>query len=288
MNSYRIITDTGCDISPELLKEWGVGCVDLTFRFDGETRDFSNSEISSHDFYQKMRDGGVSKTAAINPQTFIQNFEPVLQGGEDVFYLSFSSGLSTTYNASCMAAEELMEKYPERKVITVDSLCASAGQGLALYFTVEEAKKGLSIEELAAAVQEKLLHICHWFTVDDLVYLKRGGRVSAAAAFVGGVLDIKPVLHVDNEGHLISMSKVRGRKQSLKGLFAQYEELALDRENGVYFISHGDCLDDALALEAMIEKKYGNKATVITDIGAVIGSHSGPGTLALFFLGEHR
>ena len=234
-----------------------------------------------------MREGGVAKTSAINSECFKEEFKNILDEGKDVFYLAFSSGLSTTSNSARIAASELSEAYPERRIVIVDSLCASAGVALLLDMLVEKKNAGASIDELAAFAESKKLNICHWFTVDDLVYLKRGGRVSATTAFVGNMLGIKPVMHVDNDGHLINITKVRGRKTAIAALADKYGAL---REEGDYkvFISHGDCLADANGLADIIESKYGKKVDLITNVGPVIGAHSGPGTLALFFVGKER
>ena len=195
MNKYTIITDTACDISPALLKKWGVEYINLTYRFDDEDIDYTSDKTDIKRFYNKMREGGVAKTAAINPDTFENEFEKCLKKGYDILYLGFSSGLSTTYNSSQIAANELAERYPNQKIITVDTLCASAGQGLFVYLVAEEKKKGATIEQAAEYANKLVPNLCHWFTVDDLVYLKRGGRISPTTAFVGTVLNIKPVLH---------------------------------------------------------------------------------------------
>ena len=288
MNNYVIFTDSACDIKPELLKEWGVLHESLTFRFNDSETEYKDGSIDIKEFYDKMRAGGVAKTAAVNVETFSRNFEEHLKNGVDVLYLGFSSGLSTTYNSGRIAAEQLKEKYPDRKIITVDTLAASAGYGLLVYLAVQKKNGGATIEEVAAFAEETKLSICHWFTVDDLVYLKRGGRVSATTAFVGNALGIKPVMHVDNEGHLINITKVRGRKTAIAALADKYAELAVDPENGTVFISHGDCLKDVQELEKILKERHNASVDVITDVGAVIGSHSGPGTLALFFIGNVR
>ena len=288
MSQYVIFADSSCDIMPDLLARWEVPFVSLTVKFDDEPASFNNFDRPFPDFYQKMRDGGVARTAAANMELFKEAFEPYLQAGKDILYLGFSSGLSTTVNSGAMAAKELMEQYPDRKVITVDTFAASAGYGLLVYLTVQEKRKGATLEEAAKFAEDTRFHLCHWFTVDDLVYLKRGGRISAAAAFVGGVLNIKPVLHMDDPGHLINMFKVRGRKASLAALADKYGELALDKTDGTVFISHGDCLDDAKKLADMLRERYGAKVDRIVYVGPVIGAHSGPGTIALFFLGKYR
>ena len=288
MNKYIVFTDSACDIKLDLLKEWGVDCFDLTFRFNGEDQEYSNRDMDTKTFYDKMRKGGVAKTAAVNPECASAAFDAKLAEGYDILYLGFSTGLSTTYNAARIAAETLSKKYPERKILTVDTLCASAGQGLLLYLTLQKKNAGATIEEAAAFAESNRLSICHWFTVDDLVYLKRGGRVSPTVAFVGNMLGIKPVMHVDDEGHLVNVSKARGRKNAIAELAQKYAELAKTPEEGTIFISQADCVGDAELLAKLIADKCGPKVNLITDVGTVIGAHSGPGTLALFFVGKER
>ncbi len=286
MNNYVIVTDSACDLSIELLKKWGVRSVALNFMFDDKEPLYSNYDMSTKDFYNKMRAGHVAKTSAANAALFRDVFEEIVKNGDDVLYLGFSSGLSTTVNSGRMAIEELLEEYPDRKLLCVDTLAASAGEGLLVKLACDKKNDGATIEETAAYIESIRNNLCHWFTVDDLVYLKRGGRISAAAALVGGMLNIKPVLHVDNEGHLINMVKVRGRKVSLKTIADKYELLATDKK-GTVFISHGDCMDDAKLMKKMLEER-GAKVELITDIGPVIGAHSGPGTIAVFFLGSEK
>ena len=288
MIEYTIITDSSCDISPALLKKWGVEYINLTYRFDGEDIDYTSDKTDIKQFYNKMREGGIAKTAAINPKTFENEFEKSLKKGYDILYLGFSSGLSTTFNSSQIAANELSERYPNQKIITVDTLCASAGQGLFVYLVAEQKKNGATIEQAAEYANKLVPNLCHWFTVDDLVYLKRGGRVSPTTAFVGNVLGIKPVLHVDNDGKLINMTKARGRKMSMRTLAEKFGEFANDKKNGTIFISHADCKADAELLAQIISENYGGTVDLITDIGPVIGAHSGPGTVALFFVGKER
>ena len=288
MNEYVIYTDSSCDLSAENLKARGVYYSSLTFRFNDSDKEYSNSDMAIGEFYQKMREGGVAKTAAVNSETFAIEFEKLLKEGKDVLYIGFSSGLSTTYNSARIAAEQLKDSYPDRKIITVDTLAASAGIALLIDLVIEKKEAGATIEEAAKFAEETKLHISHWFTVDDLVYLKRGGRVSATTAFVGNMLGIKPVLHVDNDGHLINVSKVRGRKTSITALADKLGETAIDSANGKVYISHGDCLKDAEELAKIIETKYGAKTQLITDVGPVIGAHSGPGTIALFFVAKER
>ena len=288
MNPYVIFTDTACDIPSGLLDTRGVKYARLTFRFTDEDREYAENDIPSHDFYERMRAGGIAKTSAINTETFRQAFEAELEAGNDILYIGFSSGLSTTYNSGRLAAKELAAKYPERTVITIDSLAASAGFGLIVALAAKKRDEGHDLPTVAAYVRDLIPHLCHWFTVDDLVYLKRGGRVSPTVAFVGNLLGIKPILHVDDEGHLINVAKVRGRRTSVMALAHKYGELLQSAENNIAFISHGDCLEDAELLKSTLESQYGAKVELITPVGAVIGAHSGPGTLALFFIGNHR
>lgn len=289
MRDYVIFTDSACDIKPELLSQWGIPYRCLTFRFDGEEKEYSNDDMSVVEFYNKMREGGVAKTAAVNAEAFAEMFEEeALKQGKDVLYLGFSSGLSTTYNSARIASIDLKEKYPEAKIVVVDTLAASAGEGLMVYLTVQEKNKGATIEEAEAFVRNLVGKMGIWFTVDDLVYLKRGGRVSPTAAFVGNLLGIKPVLYMDNEGHLIPVSKVRGRRTSIVAMADKYTEKAVDKENGTVFISHGDCLGDAQLLADILKERHGTEVKIITDVGPVIGAHSGPGTIALFFVADAR
>ena len=288
MANFVIYTDSACDIKADILAKWGVPYRCLTFRFSDSEKEYSNEDMEVKEFYDRMRAGGVAKTAAVNSEIFSEEFERVLAAGSDLLYLGFSSGLSTTYNSARLAAEGLREKYPERKIITVDTLAASAGQGLIVYLAVKEKEKGASIEEVAEFVRNLIPRMGIWFTVDDLVYLKRGGRVSPTAAFVGNLLGIKPVLYMDDAGHLIPVSKVRGRRASINAMADKYGELAACKESGSVFISHGDCLADAELLASILKQRHGIEVEIITDVGPVIGAHSGPGTLALFFVGNKR
>ncbi|MBO6060640.1 MAG: DegV family protein [Clostridia bacterium] len=288
MNEYVIYTDTGCDILPDKLREWGVKNIDLTFRVDGENREYTQAEMPTKQFYENMRAGTVYRTAAANAQTITSALEPELKEGRDVLYVCFGSGLSSTVGTAKLAALELMARYPGRRAAVIDTLCASAGHGFVLWLAVEAKRSGAALEQAEKAVTDAIPHMCHWFTVDDLVYLKRGGRVSAASAFLGGMLNIKPVLHMDKAGRLIPVSKVRGRNASIKAIVKKFNETAIDPDHCTYFISHGDCPEDAKKLESLIVAEHGNHAALITDIGPVIGAHSGPGTLALFFLGTER
>ncbi len=288
MNPYVIFTDSACDIIPSTLADWNVRYVNLAFRFDHMDKDYLNDEMPIKEFYGLMRDGHIAKTNAVNAETFRNAFEPCLAAGTDILYLGFSSGLSTTYDQGRLAAEELAEKYPDRTMITIDTLAASAGFGMLVKLAVDKKNAGASIEETAEYVRSLVFKQAHWFTVEDLVYLKRGGRVSPMTALVGSMLSIKPVMHMDNEGHLIKVGTVRGRKASLSALADKLIETADDPENGKIFISHGDCEEDALYLANLIKARGGNDVEIITNVGTVIGAHSGPGTMALFFIAKQR
>lgn len=290
MNDYILISDSSTDLTPELMKESNIEILPLTFMVDGKSylNYLDEREMPIKEFYSLLRGGKVVTTGQVNVKNFLDVFEKYLKSGLDILYIAFSSGLSGTYNSATIAAAELSEKYPERKIIVVDSLSASMGEGLLVYLAAQKAKNGASIDEVAKWVEDNKLNLCHWFTVDDLLFLKRGGRVSSAAALMGTALGIKPVMHVDNEGHLIPMSKVRGRRKSLDALVAKMEESAINPKEQVVFISHGDCLEDAEYLAKQIKSKLKVKDIKINTIGPVIGAHSGPGTMALFFLGSER
>ena len=285
--AYRIITDTCCDYPEQMYNDLSLSAVPLTVNFKGQTV-CQYSERWLQKMFDGLRKGEVATTSAVNPQGWQDVIEPVLQSGEDALVLAFSSGLSTTYQSAMIAADELSQQYPDRKIKVVDTLCASLGQGLLVYYACKKRDEGLTLEELAEWCENRKYNLCHWFTVDDLMYLKRGGRVSAATAVVGTMLKIKPVLHIDDAGHLINVSKIRGRNASIEALAKKMGELALPGENDTVFICHGDCIEDAKYLEKLVKEQYGVKNVLIYYVGAVIGSHSGPGTLALFFLGEHR
>lgn len=290
MSEYVLITDSSADLSQEMVQELGVTVLPLSFTIQGKTyRNYpDNREMDLPLFYDMLRAGELATTSAVNVAEYTQAVEPILQEGKDVLILAFSSGLSSTYQASVLAAGELREKYPDRKIYTVDTLCASLGQGLLVYLAVQEQRKGKSIEEVRDWAEETKLHLCHQFTVDDLHFLKRGGRISATTAVVGSMLQIKPVLHVDNEGHLINIGKARGRQASLKALVDKMEKTVTEEGRKTVFISHGDCRKDAVTVADMVRERFGTQDIRINFVGPVIGAHSGPGTLALFYLGTER
>lgn len=283
---YVLMTDSACDISLEKLAEWKVELIRMPFLFTDTGREQLDHDEPFSEFYREMRAGRVAKTSGVNVDTFERAFTLVMESGKDLLYLAFSSGLSVTCENAKKAAAVVGARYPERKIYVIDSLAASAGEGLFVYLAARNRDGGMTMEENIAALEPQVLHVCHWFTVDDLVYLKRGGRVSAATALLGSALNVKPVLHVDNEGHLIKITQVHGRKKSIRTMAEKLgDTIAPDSP---IFISHGDCIEDAEMLRDILKEKYGKEVNLITDIGSVIGAHSGPGTLALFFLGSER
>lgn len=291
--TYRILTDSSCDLPAQLAGELGIAIVPLCVELEG--REYENHltgspqcQLDMVDFYNTLRRGADTRTNAANPEKWSSAMEKLLAQGQDVLTLAFSSGLSSTYAAAVLAAEELVQKYPQRKIRVVDTLSASMGQGLLVYLAAERQREGMRLDQTADWVEANKLHLCHWFTVDDLMFLKRGGRVSAATAAVGTMLKIKPVLHVDDAGHLINVSKARGRRASIDAMVEKLKETAIDPGNQVIFISHGDCLDDARYLADCVRAACHPRDVVISYVGPVIGAHSGPGTLALFFLGAQR
>lgn len=290
MSDFVILTDSSADLSADMVQKLNVEVLPLGFVLDNQSyRNYpDNRDMDPHVFYERLRAGNVATTNAVNVAQYVEALEPLLQSGKDVLVLAFSSGLSTTYNSSRLAVEELSARYPERKLYTVDTLCASLGQGLLVWYAARERERGRSIEEVRDWIEEHRLNICHQFTVDDLHFLKRGGRISAATAVVGTMLQIKPVLHVDDEGHLINIGKARGRQASLKALVDKMEQTALDSGSLTVFISHGDCLEDARTVADMVKNRFGVEEVYINYVGPVIGAHSGPGTVALFYAGTER
>ena len=287
MRDYLIVTDSSCDLPLDVAQKLGVKVIPLEVNIEGEGTKLNN-EIDIKEFYALLRSKKGVKTSAVNMDKFIEFFESVIAEDKDVIYIGFSSGLSATFMAAKNAAEELSEKYPDRKIVALDSLCASLGQGLLVTYAARKKKHGASFEDIVKYVENNKLNLCHWFTVDDLFFLKRGGRVSAATAVLGTALQIKPVLHVDNAGKLINVSKARGRDTAIKALLEKMKSTAIKPQAQTVFISHGDCIEDANKLADMVRAEFGIKDILISEIGPVIGAHSGPGTLALFFLGSER
>ena len=290
MSEYIIVTDSAADLPASMVEELGVEVLPLSFTIEDHTYEDhpDRRAMPIEQFYGLLRQGKMATTSAVNVSQYTELLEPVLQSGRDVLVLAFSSGLSTTNNSSAIAVEELREKYPERKIFTVDTLCASLGEGLLVWYAARMRQAGKSIEEVRDWAEENKLRFCHWVAVDDLAHLKRGGRISATTAIVGGMLNIKPIIHVDNEGRLINTGKVRGRVPSLKHIVDEMGKRVTDPQDQVIFISHSDCLEDAMIVGEEAKKRFGVKDVVYNHIGPVIGAHTGPGTVALFFLGSER
>ena len=285
--AYQIITDSCCDFPKNLLDSLNIVTVPLTLTFrDQVWTDTTDEGLKT--LFAGLRNGESASTSAANPEDWARAIEPVLKNGEDALVLTFSSGLSTTYQSAVIAATDLQESYPQQKIRVVDTLCASLGEGLLVWYACQKKDAGFSLDELATWCEENKLNLCQWFTVDDLMYLKRGGRISATTALLGTMLNIKPVLHLDDEGHLVNVTKVRSRKASIEALAAKVGTLGIPGANDTIFICHGDCIEDAQYLKTRLEELYGTKNVVIGYVGAVIGSHSGPGTLAIFFMGNQR
>lgn len=287
MFDYVILTDSGSDLTVEQAKELDISLIDLSLLIEGGAPQ-KNRDVDVKEFYGLLREKKSASTAAINIGDFLAAMGEHVDAGKDVLYIGFSSGLSSTFSAGYNAAQELAQLHPERKIYAVDTLCASLGQGLIVYLAAKMRLEGKSIDEVRDFVEQNKLNLCHWFTVDDLFFLKRGGRVSAATAVVGTMLGIKPVMHVDNAGKLIKVTTARGRRASIDALAAKVGETGIDPAEQTMFICHGDCIEDAEYLAEKVKKDYGVKEVIIGYTGVVIGSHSGPGTLALFYLGTER
>lgn len=291
MAEYIISTDTSCDFPLEYVKQHHLPLVTLFYSIDGVTGENGcpSSDVLKN-FYDKMRAGSMTKTQQASIEDTEKVFREILKEGKDILHIAFSSGLSGTANAARLAAKNMMEEFPGRKIIVIDSLCASLGQGLLVDYALKLQQQGKTMEETAKWLEDHIQNICHLFTVEDLKYLQRGGRISKTTALVGTMIGIKPVLHVDPEGKLVSISKVRGRKQSIQALVNKMEEnIGKYRdEKQPIFISHGDCIEDANYLAELVKERFGYDEFLINDVGPTIGAHSGPGTLALFFMSETR
>lgn len=287
---YEIITDSSSNLTDEIISQYGLKIISFTYRIGSdEYKSYADGKCSDvKKFYERMRADEPASTAQLTRNDVIESFESILDEGMDLLYISFSSGLTGSMNVVRLVADELKEKYTDRKIFVVDSLAASMGEGLIVYHAALLKQGGKSIDEVKDWVENNKLNLCHWFTVDDLKYLKRGGRVSPTTAFVGTLMGIKPILHVDDEGHLIPVSKIRGRLHSVEELFNRTKATIVNPEDQVIFIGHGDCIDDAKYLEERCRKELHVKDVVINYIDAVIGAHSGPGTLAIFYLGTKR
>lgn len=288
MKPYIISTDCMADLPADFVNEHHLSLHPLYYLMGDVTYNAVDDALPEKEFYARMRNGEMPTTMASNPDYIRNSFIKNIQDGYDILHISFSSGLSSSYSNTTFTAKELSEEYPDSKIIVIDSLCASLGQGLLIYYACRKQASGASIEETAEYIEKLKLHVCHQFTVDDLFHLHRGGRVSKATAILGTLANIKPVLHVDNDGHLINISKIRGRKRSLAALVDNMEKTVGKYKNPVVFISHGDCLEDAEYVKQLIEERFGIHDFLINYVGCTIGAHSGPGTVALFYLGETR
>lgn len=289
-NKYIIVSDSCCDLNLDQIEDFGIEVIPLSFQIKGkEYHNYADErEMKTHDFYDLLRNKEVSVTSQAAPSDFISVFTKYVKEGYDILYISFSSALSGTYNSSLVARNAVLDEYPAAKIVCIDSLSASMGQGLLVYHACKLQQAGKSIEEVAEFVNQNILHLVHWFTVDDLGTLKRGGRLSATSAFLGTILNVKPVLHVSDEGKLVPVEKVRGRKKSLISIIERCKKTIINPSEQVIFISHGDCLEEAKFVGEKIKEEVGVKDIIYNYVGPVIGSHSGPGTIALFYLGVNR
>lgn len=290
MRNYVIVTESTTDLPPDLVNELGITLIPMAFGFENESylNYPDNREMDIHKFYERVKNGERSTTALVNSKTFEEYFEPILKSGDDILYIGFSSGLSGTYSSSIIAAEELKQKYPDSQITCIDTLAASMGEGLLVYYAAKLKSQGQSIDQVSKWLLDNRLNLCQWFTVDDLNHLKRGGRVSAMTATLGSALNVKPILHTDNEGYLVAVHNVRGRKKSINTLFEHVEELCTAPEGQTIFISHADCLQEAEYLADLIREKLPVKEVILNFMGPVIGSHTGQGAISVFFLGKER
>lgn len=290
MRDYVVMTDSCCDLTDEMARELELDVLPLTMHMDGEEYPnyLDGRAITNEEFYRRLRAGKMSSTSAANIGQFEERMRAVLSEGKDIVCVCFSSALSTTYQSAAIAADTLRPEFPDAQIFVVDSLSASRGQGLLLYLAVQKKREGLTAAELTQWIEDNKLTVCHWFTVDDLNFLRRGGRLSAGAALFGTMLSIKPVMHTSNEGKLVPVAKVRGRKASLKALIDKVGELGVDLDKQVMFICHADCLEESEEVAAELKRRYGVREVYIHYIGPVIGSHTGPNTMGLFFVGRER
>ena len=287
MRDFIIVTDSTVDLPESMLEEQGIPVLQLNYVLDGKTYE-DRKGLSGKEFFDKLREGSMPTTSQVNPEQAREFFEPFVKAGKNVLCIGFSSGLSGTYNSERIAAEELSEEYPDAKIIVIDSLCASMGQGLLLMKALKKQREGMTLEELAQWLEENKLHICHNVTVDDLNHLYRGGRISKTTAVLGTLVQIKPIIHMNDEGKLIVIGKERGRKKALNTIVDMMGKQMERYENDLVMVTHGDCLEDAEYVKSQIQKKYGIQDVVINGIGTVIGTHTGPGVVAVFCMGEKR
>lgn len=287
MSDYVITVNSTVDLPKEWLGERGVPVVPLKYTIDGKTYEDMNG-LSSREFFRKLREGKMAVTSQVNPDEAKAALEPYLREGKDILHLGFSSALSGTLNSMRIAGEELKEEYPDRKIIVIDTLCACLGEGLILYYALKRKSEGKTIEETAKWVEENKLHVCHNVTIDDLEHLHRGGRISKTVAVLGGMVKIKPMIHMDDAGALQVIGKERGRKKALGKIVETAAEQSKGWENDIIMITHGDCIEDAEYVAELVREKMGIDNILINNIGTVIGSHTGPGVVAVFCMGEKR
>lgn len=290
MKNYVIMTDATADLPIEMLKNMDIDVIPMDFEMGGKSyRHYPDSrEMGFHEFYDRMRAGQMPTTTQINAATYAKYFEPALMAGKNILYIAFSSGLSGTYQASLLTATDLMEKYPQNRIICVDSRAATLGEGMLVHAALQKKREGMSLEDLAKWVEKTSFHVCHWFTVDDLNHLRRGGRLSAVSAIAGSALGIKPIIHVDNDGHLVPVAKIRGRKKALDNLVERMEKTCVCPKEQVAYIVHGDCLEDANYVANLVRERLHVKDVVISFVGPIVGSHSGPGIVGLIFLAKEK
>lgn len=283
---YQLFCDATNDLPAEVIDKLDVKIVPMEVVLDGKsyTYDMYEKELSCAEFYAQLKEGKLSSTSQINPVVYEELFRPVLEEGKDIFYLAFTSGMSGTYQASLIAREILLEDFPDRKIICIDSLCASVGEGLLLYHAAKQRLGGMNMEELESWTMEHRLEVAHWFTVEDLFHLKRGGRLSTVEAVLGTALKIKPIISVDEEGKLYVADKVRGIKKCMEYLVGKLEEEAGHLPKQTVFIGNGDNMEQAKALEKILRERDLVEDVIITNIGPVIGTHTGPGMLAILFM----
>lgn len=285
MNHYKIVSDFGCNFPEHLAKQYEIEIIPTNLHIEGE-KNVRTDQIDISEFYQKLREKKMIKTSAVNMQTFKDRFSEILENGDDVLYIGMSSGLSGTFGAAKLAAMELSEEYPERKVYCVDSRSGCGGMGLAVYLAALKREEGADLETVYAYISDICSRLQSWFSVDDLFFLKRGGRLSSSTAIVGSLFMIKPILTTDNEGKLFAWGKARGKKGVTEELLNRINELAFDPENSIFFISHCDAMADAVQFDMKLRTKWDVKDSIITDISPAFGAHCGPGALAVFFVGK--
>ncbi len=285
MSNFDIYTDSSCDLPREIIEKYDINVMQLEVIID-DKEPILNCDIDEKELYQRLRDGANAKTAAVTPGYFAEHMRQSAEAGKDILYIGFTSGLSTTYNSGVMILEELKEEFPERKLMYIDSLCASVGQGLLVHYAALKREEGMSIEEIYEGIISMKDKIHHQVTVDDLFFLKRGGRISATTAVAGSMLNIKPIIHVTEEGKLDTIGKIRGRKHALRELVSKMKSNANVDTWKYVFISHGDCEEDALRVKEMVEEVFPQSEVIVSYVGPVIGAHTGPGVIALCYLGN--